>query len=107
MLFIWGSKTKRKVLGYVAEWCGRCQCAASGALVEARKTSHAYYVPLGGGRVLGHEFLCSRCGTATATEATRYASVGYAADAPLQELLQYTNPQLNAALQQGGRPGAR
>ncbi len=107
MFFIAGSKTKRKILGYVAEWCGRCQCASAGALVEAKKTSHAYFVPLGSGRVLGHEFLCGRCGTATATEATRYASVGYAANSPLEELLANTNPRLNASLQQPGRPGGR
>jgi hypothetical protein len=101
MFFIWGSKRTKTILGYVADWCGRCQSATAGALVELRKASHAYFVPLGRGHVLGHEFVCGRCSAPASTLASRYASVAYAPNAPFQELLAYTNPSLQAALQRG------
>ena len=104
MIFIWGSKVKRNAVGTVAEWCGRCQGATPGTLREVRKTSHAYFVPLGSGRLLGHEFVCHGCGTATATQAARYASVAYAASGSFDELLAYTNPALNAALRGDRHP---
>jgi hypothetical protein len=109
MFFVWGSKRTRTVLGYVADWCGRCQSATPGALTELRKKSHAYFVPLGAGRVLGHEFVCQRCSTPAATVVARYASVAYAPNVSFDQLLTHTNPALLASLQRasGQAPWSR
>ena len=102
--YVGGTKAKRVTLGYVAEWCGRCQSARAGALVEIRRVRHAYFVPLGSGTVLGHEFHCGGCGATTSTLPSRFASVAYAPQTPLPELLANTNPTLNAALQRAQGP---
>jgi hypothetical protein len=103
--YVGGTKAKRVTLGYVAEWCGRCQRATAGALLELRRVRHAYFVPLGSGTVLGHEFHCGGCGVTTSTLASRFASVAHSPQTPLHELLANTNPTLDAALHRAQGPG--
>lgn len=63
MLIIWGSKVVRKLVDRAPVLCPICRTITASEYLVVRRIEHLYYVPIGRGKVLGHECLCHTCRT--------------------------------------------
>ena len=96
MLFVWGRKWYARKLGFVADFCEICRRPQSCALERRTLIGHFWFIPLGTHHVTQHRTLCTQCGTATLTDATRYGPPARQT-APPRELLTRTNPGFDQA----------
>lgn len=74
-MIVWGTKIKRKPVGWVADFCPLCRGVRPFRLQRVGAAGHIWYISLGSGRFLGNEIECSACMTLHATDGSRYASV--------------------------------
>ncbi len=99
MIFIWGKKLVLGKLGYVADFCPICRDVQACELVQVRKVSHFYYIPLGSGEALGHQTRCRACQTTLWVKGEDFASVSQDGGAPLPALYATLGPQAAQAAQ--------
>ena len=97
MYIVWGRKITRRPLGYVADFCGICREPQPFKLAQLDSVGHVYYVSLGGGKPVGHERTCTKCGTFSAATVADYARVSRSAG-PFETLKRETYPGLDEAV---------
>lgn len=61
VVIVWGTKIKRKPLGWVADWCPICRRVQPHRLVRVGAAGHLYYLSIGKGKLVGHEVECAEC----------------------------------------------
>ena len=97
MFIFWGRKLVRRLLGYVADFCGVCRAKRAFKLQRVGSVAHVYYLSFGEGQLVGYERTCCDCGTVTGANAAAYASIAKSLG-PLQELKQATYPNLDTVI---------
>lgn len=97
VFIVWGRKITRRPLGYVADFCGVCREPRPFKLARLDSVGHVYHISLGGGKPVGHERTCTKCGTFSAATLADYASVARSAPS-FEALKQETNPGLDEAV---------
>ena len=98
VFIVWGTKIKKKRLGYVADCCPVCNDVRRFELRRVGAASHLYYISFGQGRMLGHEAACCSCSTTLEVNADRYQAVERSAAANLEALVATTNPSVPTIL---------
>ena len=94
MFIVWGTKIKKKRLGYVADCCPVCNDVRRFSLRRIGAADHLYYISFGQGRLVGHEVTCCDCGTRLEADADRYQAVESSADTSLDALVSTTHPSV-------------
>ena len=97
-MIVWGTKIKRKVVGWVADFCPLCRGLKAFRLQRIGEAGHLWYISLTSGGFLGNEIECSDCRTLHETNGSRYTSIS---DGPLEpdELIRRTLPAADARVQ--------
>lgn len=98
MLIIWGKKRVEREAGKVADFCPFCRRVQAFRLVSVSMVPHLYYVPLGGGEVVGHVARCSDCGAEIGVDPDRYERSDDAGVRDLNTLIAGTQPRLPESL---------
>lgn len=75
MLFVWGTKIKRKKLGWVAEFCPTCREPTPFKVFSLRSASRIYFFTSRNNGTVGHEIRYSKCKTRHPADAFRYSGV--------------------------------
>lgn len=75
MFIFWGTKTVIRKLGYVADFCPICRDIEKLQLSRVGLASHIYGASFGGGKLVGHQKKCLRCGTELQTDASIYKDI--------------------------------
>lgn len=90
-MIIWGRKTVRRHVGYVADFCPICACARPFAVTRVGSAGHLYFISVGDGTLVGHERACKVCTIALRADPAQYTAM---ATQPLGvlELIQQTFP---------------
>lgn len=90
-MIIWGRKTVRRHVGYVADFCPICACARPFAVTRVGSAGHLYFISVGDGTLVGHERACKVCSIALRADPAQYMAM---AKQPLGilELIQQTFP---------------
>jgi hypothetical protein len=94
MIFIWGSYGKERPRGFVADRCPVCRDVRTFKVVDHYKVSHIYYIPLGGGKLLGTTKTCEACGADVPWNPGEHPTIVREATASPEQLLRATNPVL-------------
>ncbi|NBC11221.1 MAG: hypothetical protein GVY24_05715 [Planctomycetes bacterium] len=99
MFIIWGTRIRRKPSGRVAAFCEPCDDIRAHRVTEVREVSHLYFIPLGRGSLVGHEGRCEGCRASVALDGEAFAAFVTEPDAPLDDLIARTNPDLPEELE--------
>lgn len=99
MFIVWGKKTVRRRLGFVADFCPICRSPQAFELQRVGSAGHVYYISAGQGELLGFERTCLSCGTSLEAHPERYAAPEKRVQT-LKELVRRTYPTLQADLQE-------
>jgi len=97
-MVIWGTKRKLKKLGKAADFCSICHRVQPFEISRVNMVKHVYYIPMGGGKVVGHSAACTECSVTMFVEAERYKIYSDQAAISLQDLIRKTNPDLEEEL---------
>ena len=97
-MVIWGSKRKLKKLGTAADFCPICRRVQPFEISQVNMVKHVYYIPMGGGKVVGHLASCQECSVQKFVDAEHYASYAEQSDLRLEDLIRKTNPDLKQEL---------
>jgi hypothetical protein len=113
---VWGTKHKTRNAGIVGDQCEACGELAAFVVTDHYEAGHVYYISLTQGTYRGSSRTCERCGAEFRChhdEYERLIPLPEAVDLSVQDLLEYTNPELLRAaerreelerqLTQGGR----
>ena len=101
MIFVSGTKTRRKKLGWVADFCTTCQEPTPFKLFSIRRAKHVYYLPTSNQGTVGHETRCSKCKAKHPANPLRYSGASRVAGVNIAVLAEETNPILSGALAAG------
>jgi hypothetical protein len=94
-MIIWGTKVRRRRVGYVADHCAVCHEPRLFELIRVGIAGHLYFVSLTQGKLAGHEIRCCGCGLRVPTEQGKYDGVLHGADeTDVQTAIQRTQPHL-------------
>jgi len=115
---VWGTKIRRKKLGWVADYCPICHEFRPFAIHRVGEARHIYYVAFGQGKLLGHEIRCESCGITLDAELQEYRTISRDALGSADELAEETTPDLKeryaerleaerSARSPGGKPDLR
>ena len=96
MFIFWGTKSKIRDLGYVADFCLICRCPRPFRLQRIGLASHVYGVSMGEGKLLGFNRTCVECNSAFGADPGTYAKIATKAS-PLPSLQADTFPNLESA----------
>ena len=95
MLLIFGTRTARHSIGYVAEECPCCGTPTVCRILEVSRGGHFFYIPTGRGSFpLGHEARCLSCRHPFDVPAVYYHGFGKKKKAAVSELIPLTSPWL-------------
>jgi hypothetical protein len=94
MFIFWGTKVVRKRVGFVADFCPICRSPQAFKLNRVGAASHVYNLSFGGGKLIGHEIQCLKCGTALETDPIKYATHSEK-QGSIPELIDLTFPRLS------------
>jgi hypothetical protein len=80
-MFIWGTKSKTRVIDTGKFFCPTCRQPTGYSLIRVAKYFHMYFTTIGSGETLGQYVTCDSCGgqfdtVALARDAEWYASAG-------------------------------
>jgi hypothetical protein len=99
MIFIWGTKERRKASGYVADVCSSCKAINVHRLIEVREVPHVYYLSIGGGKVAFYQVECDQCDAVETIHPSRYtARLDKAIE--VDKLIELTHPGVHAELEE-------
>jgi hypothetical protein len=110
MLFIWGSNVRRTEIGVVADLCPRCGRVRAHTISEYHKVAHVYFIPLGGGSLVGIGRECYECGAEFECDPRRYNNIldaDEAGEMSIRDILEETNTRLADYLESEGDHGSR
>ena len=99
MIFIWGTKERRKASGHVADTCMRCNAITGHRLIELREVPHVYYASIGGGKIVGYQVECEQCDHVRFIEPSRY-SARLDKTINLEKLIELTHPGVYRELEE-------
>ena len=99
MIFIWGTKERRKASGYVADVCSRCKAINVHRLIEVREVPHVYYVSIGGGKVACYQIECEQCDGVEVIHASRYTA-RLDKTIEIDKLIELTHPGIYTELEE-------
>jgi hypothetical protein len=74
---VWGDKLIYRKVGYVAEYCPICREPRVCQLRQVRRVFHLYFIPLGGGDIVGYAAVCQTCKTDFSAELSDYARIAH------------------------------
>jgi len=94
MIIIWGSYAKERQRGFVADRCPVCQRLRIFKVTEHYKVNHIYYIPLGGGKLLGTTKTCVSCGADVPWRPESHPTLVQTIDRSPEELVEITSPFL-------------
>jgi hypothetical protein len=63
MIFVWGKKHRRKLLGTVADWCDTCERTERFDVTSHYEYDHIYGISIGKGKCVATVRLCWECGS--------------------------------------------
>ncbi|WP_426105768.1 hypothetical protein [Massilia sp. TSP1-1-2] len=92
-MIIWGKKAVYRHLGYVADFCPICLCAAPFSLERVGMAGHIYYITAGEGDLVGYQRNCLACNVLLNAVPDRYATFAKKVE-PMPELIRQTFPRL-------------
>ncbi|GEM_PF-1852802 len=75
MIIFWGTKSKKKKLGYVADYCVYCRGVQPYELSKVSAVGHIQGLSLGSGKTVGFLKRCESCSMVNAADATGYSHV--------------------------------
>jgi len=97
-MVIWGSKRKLTKLGMAADFCPICRRVQPFEVSRVNMVKHVYYIPMGGGKVVGHLAACQECSVHKFIDADHYPSITDEDQISLEDLIKRTNPGLKDEL---------
>lgn len=97
-MVIWGSKRKLEKLGIAADFCPICHRVQPFDISRVNMVKHVYYIPMGGGKVVGHLAACKECSVKIFVDAERFKAFSGQDTISLQDLIRETNPGLEEEL---------
>lgn len=95
-MIIWGTKTVRKKLGYVADFCPICRKITPFKLFRLGMAGHIYYIALGQGELVAHEIQCMDCMNSRRVDVMKYATFEKGLGSCIETLEQATFPKLRS-----------
>ncbi len=93
-MIIWGSKSKIKKLGYVAEFCPICRDIQQFQISRLNIVKHIYFLSLGSGQVVGFPSCCQTCETDQELDATSYPTISKTKHFDIESSVAETNPEI-------------
>jgi hypothetical protein len=89
-------KSKKEVLGVVADYCPQCDSVQEFGLIDHFKASHVYFIKVSGWSWVATSRVCARCKIELPARVRDYKShlPSTMGRVPLLELVRETNPQL-------------
>jgi len=105
MFFISGSNVRREEIGVVADLCPQCGRVRAHTISEYYRVGHIYFIPLGGGTLVGIGRECYACGAELQCDSHRYDRIldpGEADRMSLREIMEETNSRLVDFLESEG-----
>lgn len=106
-MLVFGTTTKEKAIGRVAEACSGCGSASTFAVVETSSYFHLFFIPLERLSAPGVKMKCEACGLLLGFDGRKYRSVETRKDVPLAELVAATNPPLASWIEEQSQFQAR
>ena len=97
-MVIWGTKRKLEKLGKAADFCSICHRVQPFEISRVNMVKHVYYIPMGGGKVVGHLASCTECSVTIFVDTARYKTYSDQVAISLQDLIRETNPGLEDEL---------
>lgn len=94
LLLISGHYIRRRKLGFVAEFCPRCQQPQPAKFFEVLRYLHYYYIPVPVASFVRHEIQCTRCKWINIVDPERYETHTLAPGNSIDLLIQQTHPRL-------------
>jgi hypothetical protein len=94
MFIVWGTKVRRRRLGYRADFCRLCRRFRPFRVEQIEIVPHIYYIPCGSGTVQGHAKTCQECGTAFEADFQDATECSRARQDDVAQLISRTNPQI-------------
>ena len=94
MFIIHGTKTVRRKLGRVADFCEQCQTVRACKVKRIGHAAHIYFIALSKGELIGFERTCEECGNLHELHRHRYKGFVNDKEAALEDLIEQTNPDL-------------
>lgn len=101
MIIVHGQTRKTHTLGVAAAGCVNCRSVRPHIIEETRLHHTLYFQPVGPGKPLATEARCSVCGRryrADPAEFAAFVPAGDAAEVPIDQLAERTNPDASADL---------
>ncbi len=95
MFIVFGEKTARRKLGFVAEDCPKCDAIRPVRITRVGMSPHIFWLPLGKGRLIGYYGVCQQCGGELDIDPTDYAFLSRKKVDSLTDLQNLTNPKLD------------
>jgi hypothetical protein len=90
-----GTKVETRRLGYAADFCPICRDVRGFRIFRIGMAAQLYGVALGGGKLLGHERTCLRCGVSMRSERALYRELSATPPGPdVEPLVAATFPGL-------------
>jgi hypothetical protein len=96
VFIVFGTKGVATRMGRVADYCPMCRGIAAFEVLRVGEKSHLYGVPMGSETVLGYNRACETCGEAFGADLGSYLAVSENWRASIQELIEGTNPGVEA-----------
>ena len=94
MFIIFGTQTKIKKLGYVAEFCNLCRAIKPFKISKVGMEDHIFFIPLGMKNVIGHEAVCTVCQTKRDVDSMLYKAFEKTTGSALEVLIRETFPSI-------------
>jgi len=95
MFIYWGTKSKVRDLGYVADFCFICRCPRPFVVQRVGMASHLYGISMGEGKLVGFNRTCVECKSSFKADPASYTKIATKVS-PLQSLQAHTFPNLES-----------
>jgi hypothetical protein len=98
MIIIVGTRTRKRKLGRVAEYCPTCREIRPCRVTQIESIFHLYFIPLSRAKIKGHIVECDQCRQRVSTHIDVFTGFSHNRNDTLDDLIAETNPDLEARL---------